>query len=240
MRFLAVIPARGGSKAIPQKNVIKLLGRPLLEYSIEQALRVDRLSKVVVSTDDENISEIAKKAGALVPFIRPLELATDEAQSAPVIKHALEFMEKQTQYEFGAVLMLQPTTPLRKAEHINKAIDMFLDNQEECDSVVSIVSVVGNHPFRMKRMIGNRLVSFIDQGFWDMRPRQSLPPVYIRNGAIYLNKREVILDQNCLIGSHCIGYEMSQEDSVNIDTPIDLLVAEKLLEKQVHDKNAVS
>jgi CMP-N-acetylneuraminic acid synthetase len=229
-KILAVIPARGGSKAIKNKNIIDLCGQPLIEYSINEALKVDRFTDVVVSTDDLQIAELARNFGALVPFMRPKELAEDLSPSALVIKHALQFMEKEKKSEYDAVIMLQPTAPLRMALHIEETIDMLEENN--CDSVVSIVSVEGYHPFRMKRMIDNRLINFIDQGYWDMRPRQVLPPVYIRNGAIYLNKTEVIIDQEQLIGSHCLGYLMSPEDSVNIDSYLDLTLAEALLKER--------
>ena len=231
MNILAVIPARGDSKSIPRKNIVKVNGKPLISYTISAALEVDCLTDIVVSTEDPEIAEISKKLGAQVPFIRPLSLASDDSQSFPVIEHALHFMEKVRGFKYDAILMLQPTSPLRTSKHINDSIDLF--NSEKCDSVVSIASVGGNHPLRMKRFEGNKLVNYIDQGFWDMRPRQILPDVYIRNGAIYLIRRDVIIEQSQLIGTMCLGYVMSDIQSVNIDTPIDLMVAELLLKKKV-------
>ncbi len=230
MKILAVIPARGGSKSVPRKNIVKVNGKPLISYTINAALMVDHLTDVVVSTDDSEIANISRDLGAQVPFIRPEDLASDEAQSAPVIEHALNFMENEKGIKYDAVLMLQPTSPLRTSIHIKESIDLFLS--QECDSVVSVVSVGGNHPFRMKRLVGNQLVNYIDQGFWDMRPRQTLPDVYIRNGAIYLIDRDVIINQHQLIGSKCLGYVMSDTESANIDTPIDLMLAELLIKEQ--------
>ena len=231
MNILAVIPARGDSKSIPRKNIVKVNGKPLISYTISAALEVDCLTDIVVSTEDHEIAEISKELGAQVPFIRPLSLASDDAQSFPVIEHALQFMEKVRGFKYDAILMLQPTSPLRTSKHINDSIDLF--NSQKCDSVVSIASVGGNHPLRMKRLEGNKLVNYIDQGFWDMRPRQILPDVYIRNGAIYLIRRDVIIEQSQLIGTGCLGYVMNDIESVNIDTPIDLMVAELLLKKKV-------
>ena len=230
MNILAIIPARGGSKSVPRKNIVKVNGRPLISYTISAALMVDRLTDVVVSTDDPEIAEISRELGAQVPFVRPVDLASDQAQSAPVIEHALYFMEKIKGVKYDAILMLQPTSPLRTSKHIEESLDLF--TSKECDSVVSIVSVGGNHPFRMKRLVGNQLVNYIDQGFWDMRPRQTLPDVYIRNGAIYLIDRDVIINQHQLIGSKCLGYVMSDTESANIDTPIDLMLAELLIKEQ--------
>ena len=230
MKILAVIPARGGSKSVLRKNIVKVNGKPLISYTINAALMVDCLTDVVVSTDDSEIANISRDLGAQVPFIRPEDLASDEAQSAPVIEHALNFMENEKGIKYDAVLMLQPTSPLRTSIHIKESIDLFLS--QECDSVVSVVSVGGNHPFRMKRLVGNQLVNYIDQGFWDMRPRQNLPDVYIRNGAIYLIDRDVIINQHQLIGSKCLGYVMSDTESANIDTPIDLMLTELLIKEQ--------
>jgi CMP-N,N'-diacetyllegionaminic acid synthase len=230
VKILAVIPARGGSKSVLRKNIVKVNGKPLISYTINAALMVDHLTDVVVSTDDSEIANISRDLGAQVPFIRPEDLASDEAQSAPVIEHALNFMENEKGIKYDAVLMLQPTSPLRTSIHIKESIDLFLS--QECDSVVSVVSVGGNHPFRMKRLVGNQLVNYIDQGFWDMRPRQNLPDVYIRNGAIYLIDRDVIINQHQLIGSKCLGYVMSDTESANIDTPIDLMLAELLIKEQ--------
>jgi CMP-N,N'-diacetyllegionaminic acid synthase len=227
MKILAVIPARGGSKGVPRKNVVKIDGMPLIGYTIKAALESKYFSDIVVSTDDLEIAEISKILGAQVPFIRPKNLASDEAQSAPVIEHALHFMESKKDVRYDAVMMLQPTSPLRTSRHIQESIDLFLS--QECDSLVSVVSVGGNHPFRMKRLVGNQLVNYIDQGFWDMRPRQTLPDVYIRNGAIYLINRNVFVKCKQLIGSRCLGYVMSDIESSNIDTLIDLKIAELLI-----------
>ena len=227
--ILAVIPARGGSKGIPRKNIVKINDRPLIDYTIQAALQVSRINDVVVSTEDKEISTISKELGAQVPFIRSDHLATNQMQSAPVIIDTLNQMERLKSIKYDAVLMLQPTSPLRTSKHIDEALDLFFS--QECDSVVSVVSVGGTHPFRMKRLVGNQLVNYIDQGFWDMRPRQALPPAYIRNGSIYLIKRDVLIKEEQLIGKKCLGMVMSDEESINIDTPLDLKLAELLLEE---------
>ncbi len=230
MKILAVIPARGGSKGIPRKNITNLDGLALIGYTINAAIESECLTDVVVSTDDVEIADISKEMGAQVPFIRPENLASDMAQSAPVIEHALHFMESEKGVKYDAILMLQPTSPLRTSTHIKESVDLFLS--QECDSVVSVVSVGGNHPFRMKRLMGDQLINYIDQGFWDMRPRQVLPEAYIRNGAIYLISRNTLTDQHQLIGNKCLGYIMNDTESVNIDTQIDLKLAELLIKEQ--------
>jgi len=228
--ILTVIPARGGSKGVEYKNMRNVAGKPLLWYSISAAKDAEYLNDIVVTTDDKFISQYAKDNGVLSPFIRPKELSTDSAQSAPVVEHAVRFMEERNDCEYDAVLMLQPTSPLRTSEHIKEAIDMFLSN--DCDSVVSVASVNGNHPFRMKKLINNQLINFIDQGFWDMRPRQELPEVYIRNGAIYLINKDQLLKQKQLIGNKCLGYIMNDKDSINIDSEIDLILADLLIKER--------
>ncbi len=230
MRILAVVPARGGSKSVPRKNIAPMAGRPLLAYTIDEALKVSRITDLAVSTDDNEIAEVAQSLGAQVPFLRPAELSTDTALSAPVLKHCLLHMEAARGFRYDAVLMLQPTTPFRKAAHIDRAIDMFAAST--CDSLVSVVSVGGFHPFRMKRLVGDRLINYVDQGFEDMRPRQDLPPVYIRNGAIYLSIRSIIADRDGIVGENCLGFEMKAEESVNIDDRIDFKLAEIMLNEQ--------
>jgi CMP-N,N'-diacetyllegionaminic acid synthase len=230
MRILAIIPARGGSKSVPRKNIATIAGKPLLAYTVEEALKVSAITDLVVSTDDEEIASVAHSLGAQVPFLRPVELATDYAQSAPVLKHCLLHMENLSGAPYDAVLMLQPTTPLRRAEHMERAIQMMRNS--ECDSVASIVSVDGNHPFRMKRLIGDRLINYIEQGFEDMRPRQVLPAVYIRNGAIYLSRCDVVAKHDRIVGGNCLGFEMSIEESINIDDWLDFKMAEFLLQKR--------
>jgi CMP-N,N'-diacetyllegionaminic acid synthase len=235
MRVLAIIPARGGSKGIPKKNIVKINNIPLIGYTIDAALASSYITDVVVSTDDHEIAKVSKDLGVNVPFIRPELLALDDTESAPVIEHALLFMERSKGIIYDAVMMLQPTSPLRTSKHIEESIELF--KSSKCDSVVSVVSVGGNHPFRMKRLVGKQLINFIDQGFWDMRPRQSLPNVYIRNGAIYLINRDTLIQRQQLIGESCLGYTMNDYDSVNIDTFIDLKIAEILLKEKNDHKN---
>jgi len=230
MKILAVIPARGGSKSVPRKNIAPMAGKPLLAYTLKEASKVASITDLIVSTDDLEIAEVARSLGAIVPFLRPSELATDHAQSAAVLRHGLLHMEERRGVRYDAIMMLQPTTPLRQAFHIQTAIDMMM--AKDCDSVVSVVSVAGNHPFRMKRLLGDLLINLIDQGFEDMRPRQVLPPVYIRNGAVYLSRRHVVADQEQVVGSVCLGFEMNPEESLNIDDRLDFKVAEMLLRER--------
>jgi CMP-N-acetylneuraminic acid synthetase len=222
-KVLAVIPARGGSKGIANKNIVDVGGSPLIKYTIDAALESSLLTHCVVSTDSDEIANVAKSYGALVPFKRPKNLSGDKALSLPVMQHALKFMEAKQGYQYDLVIMLQPTTPFRISKDIENAINILIDTNS--DSVISVVEVGGHHPLRMKRVIDGRLVNYIDQGHEDMRPRQELPLAYIRNGAIYATRRDVLLRDNTFIGSDSRAYIMPLERSVNIDTHADLLLA---------------
>lgn len=236
MKILAVIPARGGSKGIPKKNLARLRNLPLIGYSIKAAMSSKMFEDIVVSTDDPEIMKVSAEIGAQTPFIRPSNLASDSALSAPVVEHALLEMESQKNYKYDAIMLLQPTSPLRTDQHIRSAIDIFINH--ECDSVVSVTSVGGNHPLRMKKILPDgRLENYVEQGFWNLRPRQELPPIFIRNGAIYLIKREAFLQEKSLIANNCFAYEMSANDSVNIDSELDLMLAEQLLIRRQNHEN---
>lgn len=226
-QVLGVIPARGGSKGVKGKNIRALAGKPLIQYTIEQAL-LSNLSQFIVSTDSSQISDISKSLGAEVPFIRPEDLSTDSAKSLPVIQHALCFMEERNNTKYNAVMMLQPTTPFRTKEDINECIAKL--EETDADSVISVVDVGAIHPARMKYLEGDRL---IDPPFCETvenQPRQELKQMYIRNGAIYLTKREIIL-MGSFKGKDCRAYIMPEDRSVNIDTESDFFYAEWIINR---------
>lgn len=226
MGTLGVIPARGGSKGVPRKNIRELGGKPLIAWTIEAALE-SRLDRVVVSSDDDEIVAIARQYGDLAPFVRPAELATDSARTLPVVQHAVACMERE-HGEVDSIVLLQPTTPLRTAGDIDNGLARM--RETGCDAVVSVVEVGGYHPFRMKRIIaGDRLINFIDQGFEDMRPRQELPPVYIREGSLYIARRGLVMDQDTLVGGDVRAIVVEADNSVNIDTEADFHRAERII-----------
>jgi nickel-dependent lactate racemase/CMP-N-acetylneuraminic acid synthetase len=227
-RVLAVIPARGGSKSIPKKNIKDLLGRPLIAYSIIEALRAKSLSRVIVSSDDNDILEVAKKYGAETPFIRPKELATDDALAIDVMVHAIKACEEREDKKYDYAVMLQPTTPMRNAEDIDDALEKLVNSK--ADSVISVVDVGAMHPYRMKKIVNDSLVDYADEGVENL-PRQKLHPIYIRNGAIYAAKRDVIVEERSFKGKNCLAYVMPEERSVNIDSNIDFVLAETLMQK---------
>ncbi len=217
MKVLGIIPARGGSKGVRRKNIKILNGKPLIEYTINSAINSE-LSRIIVSTDDIEISNFANSLNIETPFKRPANLSSDQASSLDVAIHGLLETEKIDNIKYDAVMLLQPTTPFRTKDDINSAIEIIRNNN--VDSVISVVNVGGNHPARMKYIKNNRL---IDPPFCEIvenQNRQELEPMYIRNGAIYLTKRSVLLNKS-FKGQDSYAYVMSENTSVNIDTQKD-------------------
>ena len=226
MKILAVIPARGGSKRLPGKNIKLLNGRPVIEWSITAALGVKSITKTIVSTDSVEIAEIAKKAGADVPFLRPEVLASDDARSIDVVKHVLDFL-KNNDENYDYVILLQPTSPFRNSKHINEAIELL--KKLEADAITSVCEC--DHPPIWSNQIPKDLSmgSFIKDEFKNVRS-QDLPKYYRINGAIYLTKVTRLYEENSfLFSSNSFAYEMSGECSVDIDSKLDFIIAESLL-----------
>ena len=223
MKILAIIPARGGSKGVPKKNIKILNGKPLIYWTLRECEKLKKLIDIVVSTDSQEIADVCKKFGYPIDSLRPEHLAGDEVETLDVLSYEIKKKEKDVGFQYDYVLLLQPTCPLRKADHIKNCIELLDD---KFDSIVSIKNVEGDHPFRMKRIAGDRIINYVDQGFEDMRPRQNLPPVYIRNGAVYLTKAELVRSNSMLVGDNCGFYEMSNTDSINIDNLSDFYSAE--------------
>lgn len=230
MKVLGVIPARGGSKGVPGKNIKLLAGKPLISHTIDAALS-SVLTKVIVSTDDDAIKRTALKAGVAVPFKRPAELASDTAKSIDVARHALLTMEELDKTTFDAIMLLQPTAPFRTPEDINEAI-RILESTPEADSVISVVDVEAHHPARMKYLEGGRLIDPPFCEAYENQNRQELRPMYIRNGAIYLTKRDALL-KNSYKGKICMALIMPASRSVNIDTLQDFEYAEWIHSKSL-------
>jgi N-acylneuraminate cytidylyltransferase len=216
-RAVAIIPARGGSKGIPGKNLQPLAGKPLIAHAIEAAQASARLARYVVSTDDEAIAKAAHARGCPV-IMRPAELASDCTPIEPVLEHALACEGGQ----IDIIVLLQPTTPFRRSFDIDAALDLLL--QSRADSVVSVCDVQHNHPSRMYRLGRcGRMVRLLAEP--SGRQRQDLEPVYIRNGALYLTWVESFRRSASLLGADCAAYLMPPECSINIDTPLDLEIA---------------
>jgi CMP-N,N'-diacetyllegionaminic acid synthase len=227
MRVLGIVTARGGSKGIPRKNIVPLLGKPLLAYTAEAALAARHVTRTVLSTEDEEIARVGRACGLEVPFLRPAELARDETPTIPVLQHVVRSLEAVGE-RYDAILTLQPTTPLRCAEDIDQAIALL--ERTEADSVISFVDVGEKHPARMKYITPDGRA--IDPPFaeqFEGQRRQELPKLYLREGSIYLTLLHVLMEQNSLKGNDCRAYLMPAERACNIDTPFDLFLAEQMI-----------
>ncbi|PCI29357.1 MAG: hypothetical protein COB67_04180 [SAR324 cluster bacterium] len=229
MRILGIITARGGSKGVPRKNIRLLQGKPLIRYTIEAALATKGIfQRIIVSTDDMEIAEISKKAGAEVPFLRPAELALDETSSLDVVQHAIRFVEKQDGEPIDWAMILQPTSPLRTVKDIQKSV--ALAQSGNYDSVVSVRLANNNHPLKVKRIDDDGLLQCFLEGAVEPTRRQDLTPdVYQRNGAIYLSRRQVFMEENSIFGTRICPYIMDGQISVDIDSELDFRIAEALL-----------
>jgi CMP-N-acetylneuraminic acid synthetase len=217
---LALIPARGGSKGIPRKNVREIAGKPLIAWTIEAALAAEGISRVVVSTEDEEIAAVARQCGADVPFMRPAELATDDAPGIAPILHAAQQLP---QHE--AILLLQPTSPLRGHRHIEGLLAVARSGASP--SVVS-VSEVREHPAWMFRRAADGRLERIERTEGANR-RQDLPALYSLNGAMYWVRTDWLRREEKLVGIETLGFVMDEQSSVDIDTPLDWRLAELLL-----------
>lgn len=225
MKILAVIPARGGSKGIPHKNIALLRGRPLIAYTIDAARAATSLERIVVSTDDAEIAAVSRSLGAEV-VMRPAELARDETVTLTVLQHVVAELAG-TGYRPDAVMTLQPTSPLRTSTHINEAARAFADDAS-ADSLVSCIEVP--HVFHprsvMRRTADGYLVPFLDLP--QPGRRQDKEPVFARNGAaIYITRTEKLGE--FIFGGRLIPYMMPEAASIDIDCPADLAAAERLL-----------
>jgi CMP-N,N'-diacetyllegionaminic acid synthase len=228
MKILGVIIARGGSKGVPGKNIKPLAGKPLIAHTIDAATK-SRLNKIIVSTDDDKISDVAKSFGADVPFKRPDELASDSAKSIDVAKHALVTMEELDNTVYDALMLLQPPAPFRSSEDIDRAIELLITNPS-ADSVISVVNVGAHHPARMKYIEDGVLVDPPFCEAYENQNRQELRPMFIRNGAIYLTRRDTILS-NSFKGKISLALEMPADRSTNIDTLQDFEFAEWIYQR---------
>ena len=223
--MLAVIPARGGSKGVPRKNIKELAGKPLISYTIESAIKSNIFEKVIVSTDNNEIAQVALQCGAEIPFIRPVEISGDMVSSDDVVIHALDFYKKQG-VDFEIVCKLQPTSPLRNGEHIKQAYAMFCE--QNADFVVSVCEC--EHSPLWSGILGENcsMKEFIKDEV-KRKCRQELPVFYRLNGAIYMGKTDEFCKNRSFLGLNSYAYIMEQKVSVDIDSWLDFLIAEVIL-----------
>ncbi len=227
MKVLGIIPARGGSKGVPRKNIRPLAGKPLFLYSVEAARASKLMTHHVVSTEDGEIAAVARAHDVAV-VDRPEELAGDKVPMYPVAQHALEAAEARFAVTYDAIMVLQPIAPLRTGEDIDNAIRLLAESGAE--SVIGVVRVYDHHPIRMKKIVDNRIQPFVFPEPEGTRRQDLAPPAYLRNGAIYLIHRASLI-AGSLHGKDQCPYIMPPERSINIDEPLDFVMAELMVRR---------
>jgi len=229
MKVLGIITVRGGSKAIPDKNIAVVGGKPLLAWTVIAARKSAKIDRIIVTTDSPKIAEVAKEFGAEVPFLRPSDLAKDDTPSIDPIIHAVKWLFVQEDYQPDYVMCLQPTSLFRTADDIDSAIN--LAQEKKAAAVVSVV-LPEHNPYWMKSISSDgRLQNFLP-GKIQFTRRQDLPPTFALNGAIYLVKREILIQENTLNPENSYPYVMPPERSLDIDSPWDLYISDLIISNQ--------
>lgn len=229
MSIIGLITARGGSKGIPRKNIAPCAGKPLLQYTCEAALGSTMIDRVLLSTDSEEIAAVGRQCGVEVPFLRPAALAADDTPSMDVMRHALQWLRDHS-VEPQALVLLQPTSPLRTAQHIDAAVERF--RSEKADAVVSVIEAPHRfHPLSVMKEVDGELHPYNDAAPLVTR-RQDLQPVYARNGPAVLVVAPRQIDAGNFYRGRVVAYLMREEDSIDIDTAADLILAGYLLSRR--------
>lgn len=229
--LLITICARGGSKGIKGKNIRGLAGKPLIAYTLQQAKQWDRGKHIIVSTDSEDIAKVAKQFGAEVPFMRPLELATDTTGKVSAIKHALVSCEQIFKEKYDAVMDLDVTSPIRTIQDLEKAYQLFLEKKPK--TLFSVVPAHRNPYFNMVEEVEDDRVNLCKKG--DFIRRQDAPKVYDMNAAIYIYDREFLMDGNNenVVSDNSIIYKMRDESRIDIDSELDFKFIEFLIKENI-------
>ena len=228
MNTVAIIPARGGSKGILRKNIKELCGKPLIAYIIETALKVEELDRVIVSTEDNEIAATAKKYGAEVPFIRPEELTEDETPTLPVLQHAVKYLAEEENYKPDIVVLLYATSPLLRAERVTEAVKKLKEGG--FDSVLSVVEDRGHYWIEK----GDKYERVYPK---DPKNRQFERPLFKETGAFYLCRRELLIEENTMVGGKIGFLKMEKAETIDIDEPLDFEIAEFFMKRRENGKD---
>lgn len=227
MRVLGLVPARGGSKGVFRKNVRPLCGRPLIAYTAASALAARSLTRVVLSTEDDEIACVGRALGLDVPFMRPPELARDHTPMLPVVQHTIRQLEAAGD-RFDAVCLLQPTNPLRRPDDIDACVSKLVETGADC--VVTVLPVPTEYNPHWVYFASADGLLHLSTGAATLIPRrQELPPAYHRDGSVYVTRRDVVMDRSSLYGERIAGHPMDPARSVNIDNAEDWTRAERLV-----------
>jgi len=228
--ILGIIPARGGSKRLPKKNIKKLIDKPLIAWTIERTNSSKLLTKTIINTDDKEIAEVAQKYGGNVPFLRPKELATDEASSYDVIFHTIDFFEKKGEY-FDYIALFEPTSPLRKDDDIDKALSLLIEKSDEADSLISLGEVHLENPLWMKKISNNFVQNYLNKEEMPARS-QELERAYFPYGVIYASKISTLRKYRTFYQPKTIPYLVERWQNYEIDDYYDFVCIEAILKER--------
>ena len=234
-KILGLIPARGGSKGLPGKNIKPMLEKPLIAWTIEQAKHSKYIDTTIVSTDDQKIAEVSKKYGVRVPFMRPSELATDEASTFGVITHALDYLRQKGE-SFDYLALLEPTSPLRKLTDIDNAIKELIDKEDVADSLVSIGKITLEHPCLVKQVDRRGFMESFYKTDVQFKRRQDLPVAYFPYGVIYLSKISALKKYKTFYQNKLIPYIIERWQNYEVDDKVDLFVIERIMKEYLLGK----
>jgi len=219
--IIAVIPARGGSKGIPKKNLVDLNGKPLIAYAIQVAKKSKLIDRIIVTTDNDEIAEISKKYGAEIPFIRPSELAQDHVPTYPVIKHTLDWLKENERYQPDLIVILEPTFPLRSHKEVDDAIKLMI-SEKKADSLRGVIEPFQN-PYKMWTLKGKYLKPLLEEGaYTHKKPRQTLEKVYWQNGYIYISRYKTLMEKGSIHGEKILPFILDSDKFIDVDTEQDL------------------
>lgn len=222
-KYLCIIPARAGSQGIKNKNIQELDGIPLIEHTLKFSKKLNRSFDIVVSTDSKKILSLGKKYNFISDKLRPKKISRNNSLTIDVIKYELKRIEKKLKKKYDLILLLQPTVPFRKIQHVKICLKKIKTGKY--DSAISIKDVEGNHPLRMKIQTKGHVKNYSKEKKENMIPRQKLPKVFLRSGSIYMIKRKSMLKFNSMVGKKTYGFEQFGKYCINIDTKLDLFMA---------------
>jgi len=231
--FLAIIPARGGSKGLPSKNIKMICGKPLIAWTIEAGLKSKYLDEVMVTTDYQKIADVAKEFGASTPFLRPNDLASDTATSFEAIEHAIDFYRKKLNQEFDLVVLLEPTSPLRIANDIDTAIEMLMNSTAE--SIVGICRTEDQNPAFLTYKDENNFIRGYETTEMKVLRRQDINDVYFFEGTVYISETNALLHKKTFYHNKTIGYEVPKYKSLEIDDIYDFVMVEAIMQHKGYE-----
>ena len=222
---LCLIPARGGSKGVPKKNIKNLYGKPLIAWSIQHARSSSYIDRIIISTDDREIADVAQAYGGEVPFLRPKYLSTDNAATMDVVLHAIKYIEKKNIYDI--LVLLEPTSPLREASDIDQAIEHLIDSKK-AESIVGVGKVENVHPSFLVKLYNNYLRSYINKNFKVIR-RQEIETLYFFEGSLYIAYIACLKNRKSFYHEKSLGYVMPKWKTFEVDDQIDFIIIEALM-----------